>query len=304
MQYATFWKRTAAYLIDAIIYGLIIGFINNFLGLVLAIVIGVNNQGGEPPLSALFASFGIILCVQFAIFIAYYVWPEASSWQATIGKKILGLKVMDLQGQRISFIRSLWRHIAMIFSSIILCIGYLMCFWTEKKQCLHDMLADCVVLDTAPDKKHGCIIGIFVGFFAFLILVFVGGILAAIAMPQFTKAEEKARAAMALSWIGNVRNLQTIYEMEHGQRATHWSELSFEPCGQEKASTCQTKDPSFVLSLGPDGVTAQRVNGPFEYSLFRAYQAKDTQRDLLCLPANQTARNFCERALLLPTPQP
>ncbi len=303
MQYASFWKRAAAYLIDGIIYGLIAGFVNNILGAIIAIAMGVSTQGNDLPLSAALTSIGIALCVHFALFIGYYVWPEASSWQATIGKRILGLKVMDLEGKRISFIRSLWRNLAMFFSTIILCIGYLMSFWTEKKQCLHDILADCVIIDTTPGEKHGCIIGIFVGFFAFLILIFVVGILAALAIPQMVKAEEKARAAKALSYLDTVRNQQIIYEMEHGQRASQWNELTFAPCADIKSNSCQLNNQPFVLLLGQDGVTIQRINSPYKYSLFRAYRAQDTQRDLLCIPASQSARRFCEQTLLLPTPQ-
>ena len=179
-----------------------------------------------------------------------------------------------------------------------------MCFWTQKKQCLHDQLADCVVIDTNPQEKHGCIVGVLVGFFALLLFLFAAGIITAIALPQFARSEEKARAAMALSWTGNVRNLQAVYEMEHGQRATRWDELTFEPCATAAGNTCQIAGQPFVLLLGQDGVTAQRTDGPFKYSLFRAYKAQDTRRDLLCIPATQSARNFCEKTLLLPTPQP
>ena len=300
MQYASFWKRTAAYLIDSIIYGIIVGLINNILGLVLALSVGINNTpGNEPPLSDILTVLGILICAQLAAYVAYYVWPETSSWQGTIGKKILGLQVTDLQGRRISFIRSLWRHVAMLFSAIILCIGYLMCFWTERKQCLHDQLADCLVMDTKPNEKHGCIIGIFVGLFAFFILLFVGGIIAAISIPQFAKAEEKARTVQALSWLHTTRNLQLVYEMEHGQPASRWDELSFDRCPTHHGNTCTLSQ--YTLVLGSDGVTLKHKSGAYDYDIFLAYHTQDTQRDLLCIARNETSRRFCEHTLLLPT---
>jgi uncharacterized RDD family membrane protein YckC len=71
---------------------------------------------------------------------------ESSSWQATLGKKLMGLYVTDIEGQRLSLGRATWRTFAKYLSSITAGIGYLMCGFTEKKQALHDMVANCLVL--------------------------------------------------------------------------------------------------------------------------------------------------------------
>jgi uncharacterized RDD family membrane protein YckC len=76
----------------------------------------------------------------------YYAALESSSWQATLGKKILGLRVTDLAGNRISFARASGRFFGMILSSMILGIGFLMAGFTARKQALHDILAGCLVL--------------------------------------------------------------------------------------------------------------------------------------------------------------
>ncbi len=76
----------------------------------------------------------------------YYAIMESSSKQATFGKLICGLKVTDLNGERISFMRATGRHFGKIISSMILLIGYLMVLFTERKQGLHDMMAGCLVL--------------------------------------------------------------------------------------------------------------------------------------------------------------
>jgi len=71
---------------------------------------------------------------------------ESSVYQATLGKMVLRLKVVDGLGGRISFARASGRHFAMFISTLILCIGYLMVGWTAKKQGLHDMMAGTFVI--------------------------------------------------------------------------------------------------------------------------------------------------------------
>ena len=71
---------------------------------------------------------------------------ESSPKQATVGKLACGLVVTDLSGQRLTFGKASGRYFAMIPSALILGIGFLMCLWTERKQCLHDIMAGCLVV--------------------------------------------------------------------------------------------------------------------------------------------------------------
>lgn len=76
----------------------------------------------------------------------YSAFMESGSMQATLGKKALGLKVVDLDGQRISFLQATGRHFGKFLSSAILLIGYLMMLWDDKKQTLHDKMAGTLVI--------------------------------------------------------------------------------------------------------------------------------------------------------------
>ncbi len=138
MTYASFWKRAAAYVIDEIIYYVIICSLTFVCGVFL-----------PDKVQGVFMTLVLVAC-----YLTYYVWMESSSWQATIGKKILDLKVTDENGQRISFMRSLVRHLGMFLSGITLCIGYLMCFWTEQSQCLHDKIAGCLVFEGKDPRNE------------------------------------------------------------------------------------------------------------------------------------------------------
>lgn len=279
MSYASFWKRTAAYLIDGI-FCQIITFIVSF---VVGFILGVSGH------SSMAGTAGTILGI--ATWIVYFVWAESSAWQATIGKRMFGLKVTDLNGQRISFWRSLGRNVAMIISTLILCIGYLMCFWTEKKQCLHDSLAGCLVIDEKPNEKQGCAVWAIIGFFVLLIGTLVLGILAAIALPQF----ERALGNMAAKNLEAARKVQNTYYKEHNQYATRWNQLNFvEECNNEESNRCVLAN-LFTLELEPEGVAAQRENPKFSYRLFRAYDLNDTRRNLVCISKDERVKSFCQR---------
>jgi uncharacterized RDD family membrane protein YckC len=76
----------------------------------------------------------------------YYALLESSFKQATLGKMALGLKVTDMEGKRISFGQATGRYFAKILSGLILCIGYLMAAFTEKKQALHDIIVGTLVV--------------------------------------------------------------------------------------------------------------------------------------------------------------
>lgn len=77
--------------------------------------------------------------------IIYHMVMECSPKQATYGKQILKIKVCDLNGERINAGRSIARNLYKIFSLITI-IGYLLSFFNKKQQCLHDMMAETLVM--------------------------------------------------------------------------------------------------------------------------------------------------------------
>jgi uncharacterized RDD family membrane protein YckC len=76
----------------------------------------------------------------------YHIIMESSARQATFGKQILKIKVVDMRGRRISIWRALGRNWCKVFSTLTFFIGYLLPFFDKKRQCLHDMMAGTLVI--------------------------------------------------------------------------------------------------------------------------------------------------------------
>jgi hypothetical protein len=84
----------------------------------------------------------------------YFALQESSARQATLGKRALGIKVVDESARRIGFGRATGRFFGKIISSILFGIGFFLAGWTAKKQALHDMMAGTYVVftDVAPGQ--------------------------------------------------------------------------------------------------------------------------------------------------------
>jgi uncharacterized RDD family membrane protein YckC len=150
VAYAGFWLRFVAIIID----GIVLGFVGWIVFLPFAASMGLGMRGifmGHPPSRPedFFPLFGMIFrmaAIRTILNWLYFSLFESSSWQATLGKKALGLEVTDLAGRRISFGRATGRFFAKYISGVILMIGFLMAGFTEKKQALHDILAGTLVI--------------------------------------------------------------------------------------------------------------------------------------------------------------
>jgi uncharacterized RDD family membrane protein YckC len=78
--------------------------------------------------------------------LAYFVLFESSSKQATPGKMVLKIVVTDENGRRISLARAFGRNLARIIDSLFL-IGYIICGFTARRQTVHDLLANTLVVN-------------------------------------------------------------------------------------------------------------------------------------------------------------
>jgi uncharacterized RDD family membrane protein YckC len=158
VAYAGFWLRLVAAIIDGLIISIPLAPIYIF------VLIGIfrNSQDlqnlQDPtmvwtilgPKMFLFFTLGIVAVIVNWLYHGLF---ESSTWQATPGKKALGLIVTDLEGRQVTFGRASGRYFAGRGATIVPSLGGMYYFidcicigFTERKQAVHDRIASCLVL--------------------------------------------------------------------------------------------------------------------------------------------------------------
>ena len=120
---AGFWRRFAALLID----GILLGIVNGILGAILG------RSGGT--------GLGTLLSL------GYFTYFEGGPTGQTIGKRVMGIRVIDFGGGgAIGYGRAFIRWIGRFVSTIVLLLGYLWMLWDPERQTWHDKFANSVVV--------------------------------------------------------------------------------------------------------------------------------------------------------------
>ncbi len=123
------WRRFAALVIDHFILGLALGVLTRFI----------------PPLTPIETSL-----LLWAMEWLYFTLLTSGIKQGTYGKQMLGMIVVDLNGERLTFIRATLRYVSSIVSRAILLMGYLIAFGDPRRRTLHDRIAGTLVLKPDP----------------------------------------------------------------------------------------------------------------------------------------------------------
>jgi uncharacterized RDD family membrane protein YckC len=127
-------------MIDVIVFNVAAGVVAVPLGFAVGL-----SMAGSPEEAAQAVGFLLGLTIGLVGSWLYFALTEASPWQATLGKKALGLRVTDTAGGRISFARASGRFWSKLLSGFILGIGFVMIAFTERRQGLHDLVAGTLV---------------------------------------------------------------------------------------------------------------------------------------------------------------
>lgn len=160
---AGFWRRLAAYLIDGLVLGAVTAFIAILLNLATGGMVGASVQ-----------------LLSFVLAFVYFAGLESSSWQATLGKRALGMQVVDDQEQALSFLHALGRYVAAALNWLTLGIGYALVGIRDDKRGLHDLLAKTrVVIEDPNDTGTPTLAWVVIGLYAALMAI---GVVLAIAL--------------------------------------------------------------------------------------------------------------------------
>ena len=136
-QYAGFWIRVVAALIDTVIMLVVFGTL-------LAMIFGTDFSNIESSNS------GLMNLIQYIGPIAVTVWFWVK-FLGTPGKMLLKLQVVDAKtGQALSTPQAIGRYLGYYVSIIPFMLGIFWVAFDAKKQGFHDKLAGTVVIHTAP----------------------------------------------------------------------------------------------------------------------------------------------------------
>jgi uncharacterized RDD family membrane protein YckC len=125
-EYAGFWIRVGAKIVD--------GIILQVAARILGLFVGLAFKGTD---AAVWVAGGLGLIIN-AIYVIYFT----GKYSATPGKMVCKLEVIRPDGSPLTFGRATGRYFAEILSSLTLGIGYLMVAWDDEKRALHDRVAD------------------------------------------------------------------------------------------------------------------------------------------------------------------
>lgn len=143
-DYANLGSRIVAIIIDLIILSLVVVII----ALPLGLLAGLSAIGNPTQLFvARIAFFVSFMVLNVLVWLLYFTYFEGTSGQ-TLGKKIMGIKVVKENGDQPSFMDALIRTILRIIDGIAFyLVGFIVILVSEKKQRLGDMAAGTIVVD-------------------------------------------------------------------------------------------------------------------------------------------------------------
>lgn len=216
--FAGFLKRFVAYIIDGALFT--VAFI---LVMALFSESTINLELGDPAMFGYMSQLYLYFCIAWWL---YFALMEASSMQGTLGKKIIGIKVVDEQGQRIGFGKATLRHFSSFLSYISLSVGYLMAAFTKRKQALHDIVASCLVVNkrfepsqikvASDNPSNGMSTGGIIAIIFVVLLIPIGGIIAAISIPAYHDYTLRVQVVQTLTATHHIKATFAEYASQTG----------------------------------------------------------------------------------------
>lgn len=253
-MYASVWKRFFAFLIDAAVFGLLFWALAQTLDHV---------------------SLSVILLVMIWL---YYALLESSPMQASLGKIIMGIKVVNRRGKRLTFWQATERILSKLVTNITFYFGFFIAAFDRKKQTLHDRISHSAVIvkdaefnpddfELAEEETSLTLITIVS---ILLALAFVSCLMMWVAMPQYKHMAQRVQAARMEGVLEQAFDHHQL-RVEANKTAPHvWLDPRPEcqPVSQE-----QLLCPGYDLQLTETGVelNVRTQSMDILYTLFKPY---------------------------------
>ena len=175
---ASIWKRFWAFLIDVLV----------FVVLFWALAQVMDNF-----------SLSVVLLVLIWL---YYAFLESSPWQASLGKRIMGLKVVDKRGRRLSFGKASRRLLSRIFTNFTFYFGFFSAAFDKQNKTLHDKLSKSMVISQNADfdpnnmeEEDEPTLTLVTLVSVLLALIFVSLLVWWVVLPQYQQFDAKVKSA-------------------------------------------------------------------------------------------------------------
>lgn len=183
-MHASIWKRFWAFVIDVLVFALLFW-----------------------ALAQLIDNFTVSLLLLILIWL-YYALLESSPWQASLGKRLLGLKVVDKRGRRLSFGKATKRLLSRLVTNFTFYFGFFSAAFDKQNKTLHDRLSKSMVVekDLPFDPDHYSeedepILTMVMVVSVLLALVFVSLLVWWVVLPQYQNFEAKIQAPSATDTV-------------------------------------------------------------------------------------------------------
>src|SRR5215831_7663308 len=145
-EYAGFWLRVWAGAIDITLEAVAALLLTGIVGYIVKIL--TSRSGMSPITGSYLTGIAFIAVLTIGAWL-YCAFSESSRWRATLGKRIIGLEVITASGGKLTFGQASVRHFMKFLSLFTVAVGFMMAGWTKRRQALHDMPADTVVIRVA-----------------------------------------------------------------------------------------------------------------------------------------------------------
>lgn len=251
-MYAGFWKRLAAAVLDLLV--LLVPMV--IIGIVAALLTGPRSKAtATADMAALLIPW------------LYFAAMESSRTQASVGKLVFGLRVVGMDGQRLSFVRASSRFLGKILSVLSLGFGFVMVGVTHRKQALHDVMGRCLVLNRAEVTNYvrngalaaapwGRRITVLVA--AGLMIAVTSGA-AAIVVPAYRDYLVRTGVDEAMqSGRGSMAEV-AAYMVRHNRPPRSLEEARAVPSSPQLRNATITKDGAIVLTLAVQKLEGKRI---------------------------------------------
>lgn len=270
-MYASVWKRFFAFLIDAAVFAVLFWVLAQLM----------DN-----------ASVSLILLV---IIWLYYALLESSPLQASLGKIIVGIKVVDRRGRRLTFWQATERIFSKLVTNVTFYFGFFIAAFDKKKRTLHDRISHSAVISKraefdpeAYEEEEETSFTFITVVSVLLALVFVALMVLAVALPQYQRTERHIQLSRVLTALDYAAHKQLKDSQKPLADPRVWLS-KYRNC--EKISPDKLSCAGFELLLEPGGVKANVRNHAMDilYTLDYPFDGGP----VVCTPLTKQGEEIC-----------